>query len=474
MGTPDVAASTTDATPKHDGPQDGPKRTYTIRRPSIRGVGFYPGPGGAAVWSEPVQKAPYAKVPVVGDTMTLHVSAVEVPGHTLFYDQTRNYGDGPRHDYKRGERKVRIHDAAMPVTPEGMTAPAHMLVCSLPLVPSAASTTTEAAATEVEDPMQPVDGLVEKTRDLVKQFRQVILYGPPGTGKTRLARQVALSLLDPARATRDVLEDSDLLGDALKAFSGDTKHAFNLVVFHPSYEYEQFIGGITPKVSGGNLEYAVEDGVFLRLCNAERAVLVIDEINRGNLSKLLGELVHALEYRGSEVTLPFPRQSGPEKGRPTLIIPRELFVIATMNSSDRSIGHIDIAVRRRFGMVRVKPNSDVVLEIWRKDRFGAEGEAYAKRLVGLMESINKHLGNKAGHDGAELGVGQSYFLPDDENMEFQEAKKVVQNRWKYQVHPLLAEYDVMFGVPLPEHLKDEDLDTVLRALEGRGEAAATS
>jgi hypothetical protein len=462
-------------TPTQDGPK-GTSRVYGYgpipERQDGRGSRWSVGglKNQGVLWSEGL--SPFAGEHKPGDKLTLTVGVPEVAGYTLHRVKSGYGGGSESWVYSAGGINVHLYGKWLGelMGPDGEY-PA-MVVASLPL--RGTPVTTAAAATEVKDPVQPADDLVVRTTELVKQFRQVILYGPPGTGKTRLARQVALSLLDPARATPDVLEDSDLLGDALKTFSGEPEHSFDLVVFHPSYEYEQFIGGITANTSGGILGYAVEEGVFLRLCNANRAVLVIDEINRGNLSKLLGELVYALEYRGSEVTLPFPRQSGPEKGRRILIIPRELFVIATMNSSDRSIGHIDIAVRRRFGMVRVGTNSDVVLEMWGKDRFGAEGEAYAKQLVGLMEVINKHLGNQAGHDGAELGVGQSYFLPDDENMEFQEAKKVVQNRWKYQVHPLLAEYDVMFGVPLPEHLKDEDLDTVLRALEGRGEAAATS
>ena len=90
-------------------------------------------------------------------------------------------------------------------------------------------------------------------------------------------------------------------------------------------------------------------GPFLRLCRAaekndQPVVLVIDEINRGNLPKLLGEFVYALEYRGCQVTLPF------DDGRTDLIVPRNLYVIATMNSADRSIGHIDVAIRRRFGL----------------------------------------------------------------------------------------------------------------------------
>ena len=466
-----MASSITNTTPTQSGPGDGPKRNYYRRHDSSgRGVGMWPedlGPSsGMAVWSEPVQKAPYAAVPAVGDTMTLHASALNVPGYTLTYEKTYDNGS---HLYKCGARRAVIHDAAMPAMPEGMTGPPAMLVCSLPLV-GATGAVTPTVAPAIETPMPTTDtGLVERTRKLVEQFRQVILYGPPGTGKTRLARQVAFSLLDADNATSDVLENNDRLRDALEACSRGPGQSFDLVVFHPSYEYEQFIGGITANTSGDALGYAVEEGIFLRLCNAKRAVLVIDEINRGNLSKLLGELVYALEYRESGVTLPFRRQTGPEEGHNILKIPKELFVIATMNSSDRSIGHIDVAVRRRFGLVPIEPDPEVVRRVW-NSRFPAEDEGFAKGLARVMKEINENLSD----DGVELGVGQSYFLPGDEDMTFEEAQAVVRNRWKYQVRPLLDEYDVMVGVHLPEPLKDDDLDKILRTLERGGEAAATS
>ena len=392
--------------------------------------------------------------------MTLHASAVEVPGYTLRFAKKFDNTAGIQYRYECGTRWAKIHEAAMPETPPGMAHPPAMLVCSLPLINAAPGSLPRTASPAIESPMPPIDdSLVARTKKLVAQFRQVILYGPPGTGKTRLARQVALSLLDPAKATPDVLKDNAHLGDALEVFSHGPKKSFDLVVFHPSYEYEQFIGGISADTSGSDLRYIVEEGVFLRLCNAKRAVLIVDEINRGNLSKLLGELVYALEYRESEVTLPFKRQTGPHQGHPILKIPKELFVIATMNSSDRSIGHIDVAVRRRFGLIPVDPDSDVVRRCWKR-RFPNADEGFVTGLVALMERINLALKN----DNAELGIGQSYFLPDDESQTFAEAQTVVRNRWTYQVRPLLDEYDVMVSVNLPDYLKGSDLDVALRAL----------
>ncbi len=160
-------------------------------------------------------------------------------------------------------------------------------------------------------------------------------------------------------------------------------------------------------------------------------VLVIDEINRGNLPKLLGELVYALEYRDHAVTLPFVCD-----GRADLIVPENLHIIATMNSSDRSIGHIDVAIRRRFGLYPVPPRSDVIGNVWRD----AEDEAYGEQLMQLMKKLNSKL--NTGDDssaGAELGIGHSYFIPAP-NVSGEAAKQQVRMKWEYQVQPLLREY----------------------------------
>jgi len=211
---------------------------------------------------------------------------------------------------------------------------------------------------------------------------------------------------------------------------------FDLVVFHPSYEYEQFVGGIEPTVTAQQqLSFKAKAGVFTRLCrqaekNKQPTVLIIDEINRGHLPKLLGELVYALEYRGHEVRLPF------DDVRTDLIVPKNLFIIATMNSADRSIGHIDVAIRRRFGLYPMAARPEVVRQVWSSigDR------PYSDKVAALMERLNTTLGN--GHDpsaAVELGVGHSYFLPTQKSSK-ETAKKQVRMKWEYQVQPLLREY----------------------------------
>jgi len=276
------------------------------------------------------------------------------------------------------------------------------------------------------------DLVANKMKEILEQFGQIILYGPPGTGKTREAKRVALALLSSQEPAAEVTERE--LEEKLRPFRKENR--FDLVVFHPAYEYEQFVGGIEPDVKEGHLIYKAKEGAFLRLCrlvekDQRPAVLIIDEINRGNLPKLLGELVYALEYRGHEVRLPFSCNE-----RTDLIVPKNIYIIATMNSSDRSIGHIDVAIRRRFGLCPVLPNSDVVKTEWSK-----VGDArYGERLADLMERVNKTIktGNDANAD-AELGVGHSYFLPKPGSSE-EAAKQQVQMKWEYQVKPLLREY----------------------------------
>jgi 5-methylcytosine-specific restriction protein B len=281
----------------------------------------------------------------------------------------------------------------------------------------------------------PDQGLeAENMRALLKHFRQVIVYGPPGTGKTREAKRVALALLSGTEARAQETEAEEEIERKLRRFRDENR--FDLVVFHPAYEYEQFVGGIEPSETGGQLAFHTKPGVFLRLCRAAEthrkpAILLIDEINRGNLPKLLGELVYALEYRNSEVKLPF--EWG---GRTSLTVPDNLYIIATMNSADRSIGHIDVAIRRRFGLYHLAPNPAVIRGVWEK----ARDESYGEDLARLMGRLNDKLAN--GNDPsaeAELGVGHSYFLPVP-GSSGELAKEQVQMKWDYQVQPLLREY----------------------------------
>ena len=294
----------------------------------------------------------------------------------------------------------------------------------------------------------PLDSVTQALR----QFRQVILYGPPGTGKTRLARRAALALLaesgqlgDPSHFDAGTSEDE--VRQRLRALR--KQGTFDLVVFHPAYEYEQFVGGIAPQASGV-LSYTIEPGIFLKMAryvenNRRPAVLMIDEINRGNLPKLLGELLYALEYRDEEVRLPFEWD-----GRSDLVVPKELYIIGTMNSSDRSIGHIDVAVRRRFGLLHIQPDAKVVRDSWRDS-----DPALGDQLAALMERLNKAL--HGADNGGELLVGHAYFLAE---RSLPDPRNQVEQKWAYQVQQLLREYGQLltleedFFNKFPESLRD--------------------
>jgi 5-methylcytosine-specific restriction protein B len=287
---------------------------------------------------------------------------------------------------------------------------------------------------------------------LLEQVGQIIIYGPPGTGKTREAKRVALALLTGNDSTADPTSADSDIEKQLKPFRDAGR--FDLVVFHPAYEYEQFVGGIEPTVTERHLSFKAKAGVFTQLCrkahrDSRSAVLIIDEINRGNLPKLLGELVYALEYRGHEVRLPF------DDGDTVLIVPKNLYIIATMNSADRSIGHIDVAIRRRFGLYPLGARPEVVQQVWSS----AGDEPYGVQLAALMKRLNEKLG--MGHDpsaAVELGVGHSYFLPAP-GADGETAKQQVQLKWAYQVQPLLREYAQLLNLgpdSLQEFLKTLD------------------
>ena len=182
-----------------------------------------------------------------------------------------------------------------------------------------------------------------------------IFYGPPGTGKTWRTTARALAIID------GVAENAEPDVERFRELRVDRQ--VRMVTFHQNFAYEDFVEGIRPKLkSGGSLEYELRSGIFKEIVadaeeNAnDRFVLIIDEINRGNIAKIFGELITLIEdsrRKGKAdetcVTLPYSGE--------TLTVPDNIFIIGTMNTADRSIQLLDTALRRRFDFIEMMPDT---------------------------------------------------------------------------------------------------------------------
>ncbi|MGW3118743.1 AAA family ATPase [Streptomyces sp. NPDC001107] len=281
-------------------------------------------------------------------------------------------------------------------------------------------TAHQIGSTSQVTPPDTVPADVQTVLDALKRKGQVILHGPPGTGKTRLALSTALALAGRAEmincepAQRAPAQSDVLGGDQVR-----------MVTFHPSYGYEDFVEGFKPDLSatGSGLTLSLTDGLFQALCRraAEQPeqtfLLIIDEINRGDLPRIFGELITLLELdkRGLPLDLPVSGRS--------FSVPPNIRIIGTMNTADRSISHLDAAVRRRFAFLPVDPDPDAV-----------SGTVGPLDLAAFFESLNTRISR---HLDADHRLGHAYLLRDGEPIATEEDLAAA---FHHDVIPLLEDY----------------------------------
>ncbi|MEU8050948.1 AAA family ATPase [Micromonospora haikouensis] len=243
-------------------------------------------------------------------------------------------------------------------------------------------------------------GWLTDLRDLLAERRQVILYGPPGTGKTYLAQKLAARLTEP--------------------------HAVKLIQFHPSYTYEDFFEGFRPESGDdGTLRFKLTSGPLRQLADDAREhpsiayILIIDEINRGNLAKIFGELYFLLEYRDQRIRLQYSAGD--------FTLPANLYLIGTMNTADRSIALVDAAMRRRFAFVELHPTKPPVAGLLRRwlDRHELTSDA-----PDLLDALNGRL------DDADYAIGPSHFMRASVHTRPDGLERV----WRHDILPLLVEH----------------------------------
>ena len=246
----------------------------------------------------------------------------------------------------------------------------------------------------------PVEFL-ENIKVLLEDKKQVIFQGPPGTGKTFLAQALAKHL-------------------------AESESRVTLVQFHPSYAYEDFVQGFRPALLEGRQPgFQLRDGPLLKIAKRADAdkdnnyYLIIDEINRGGIAKVFGELYFLLEYRDREITLQYSDSS--------FSLPKNLYIIGTMNTADRSIALVDLALRRRFYFVEFHPDEEPVKGVLRRWLEAKELD----RMAWVADAVDR--ANEKLKDDRHAAIGPSYFMKDRLDND------IVERVWKHSVLPYIEE-----------------------------------
>ena len=270
-----------------------------------------------------------------------------------------------------------------------------------------------------------VDEKEENSIHIKKDFNfplNTILYGPPGTGKTYNSVFYSVGIIEKDESVFK-LKNDDKVFKKFKEYKD--KNLIKFITFHQSYGYEDFIEGIRPylKEESKDLKYTLHSGIFKDMCKRAKSdkknnyVLIIDEINRGNISKIFGELISLIESskregekEEMEVILPYSKEK--------FTIPKNLYIIGTMNTADRSIALLDIALRRRFNFIEIMPQYDILKDV------------ADIKIALLLSTLNERIEFLLDR---EHTIGHSYFLNINT---FEDLVNVFKN----YIIPLLQEY----------------------------------
>ncbi|MDI6893791.1 MAG: AAA family ATPase [Bacillota bacterium] len=282
----------------------------------------------------------------------------------------------------------------------------------------------------VQPPPPPPDGLRDiprRIQDILERKGQVILYGPPGTGKTYWAEWTARELAARHAFGKPFGDLASVQKEEVVGSAGEAGGLVRMCCFHPAFGYEDFIEGYRPQNIEGQLSFTLQDGIFKRLCRDaaarpdRRFYLVIDEINRGDIPRIFGELLTVLEKsrRSQPILLPLSGE--------ILRVPENVYIISTMNTADRSIALLDTALRRRFGFIELMPDPGVLADAV------VEGIPLGRWLEALNERICEHIGR----DARNLQIGHSYLLHRGRPVTtFEQLVRVLRD----DILPLLQEY----------------------------------